>query len=125
MSQQAPTVSPRLGCDPDIFKRGRIGKDIGDLVRAGDPLVRNPVGGEPGYFFAIEQNASCRRAQYTRQAIEEGALARAVRSDDGADFITRDGEIDLVESGQAAKANGQILSAQQRRRRLWLRANVF
>jgi hypothetical protein len=44
MRQKAPPVPARLGGDADILERGRVGEDIGDLVRAGDAPVRDSVG---------------------------------------------------------------------------------
>src|SRR5262249_53079226 len=114
MRQQAPTVAARLGGDPDILQRRGVGEDIGDLVRPGDTPMRDPVGSKPGDLPAIEQDAPGGRPQDAGQAVEERALAGAVWADDRADLLAPDRKIDLVERGQSAKADSQILSAQKR-----------
>ena len=43
VGQQAPAVPARLRGDADVFERGGVGEDVGDLIRSGDALVRDPV----------------------------------------------------------------------------------
>src|SRR5262249_40102263 len=92
--------------------RRRIGKDVGDLIRASDPFLRNPVGRKPCDIAAIERDLAGNGSQHPRQAVKKRALAGAVGPDDGADLAALHREIDLVESGQTAKADRQILSPQ-------------
>ena len=89
-----PGVPARLRGDAHVFQRGGVGQDVGDLVGARDALLRDAVGGQPGDVLAVEQDAAGGRPQHAGQAIEEGALAGAVRPDDGADLAALDLEID-------------------------------
>src|SRR6516165_3007872 len=114
MGQKAPAVAARLGGDPDVLKGGRVGEDVGNLVRSGDAPVRDSIGREPGDLASIEQDVPGRRPQHAGQAVEERALAGAVRADDRADLVATDFEVDLIEGGQPAKTDGQVLGAQDR-----------
>ena len=112
--QQAPAVPPRLGGDADVLKRGGIGQDVGDLIRAGDALPGDPLGRQARDVLAVEQDLPRGRAQVAGQAIEEGALARPVRPDDRADLLALDFEADAVQGHQATKAHGQALGTEDR-----------
>jgi len=94
-----------LGGDTDVFQRGGVRQDVGDLVGTCDALARDAVRGQPRDVLALEQDAARGGPQNAGQAIEEGAFARAVRPDDGADFITPDLEVDAIERRQAAEAD--------------------
>ena len=112
--EHAPAVPPRLGGNAHVLKRGGVGQDVGDLVRAGDALLRDAVGRQAGDILAIEDDAAGGRAQHTGQAIEERALAGAIRADDGADLAALDLEVDVVERGQTTKADSQAFRTQYR-----------
>ena len=114
VAQHAPAMAARLRGDADVFQHARVGQDVGDLVGAGDPLLRDPVGRQPGDVIAVEQDPAGGRPQHAGQAVEEGALAGAVRADHGADLVAPDREIDPVQRGQPAEAHGQPLGAQDR-----------
>ena len=94
VGQHAPGVAARLGGDAHVLERRGIGEDVGDLVGAGDALLRDAVGGQAGDVLAVEQDAPGGRADDAGQAVEEGALAGPVRPDDGADLAALDLEID-------------------------------
>ena len=112
-----PGVAARLRGDAHVFQRRGVGQDIGDLVGARDALLRDHVGRQAGDVLAVEHDAPAGRPQHAGQAIEEGALARPVRSDDGAHFVALDLEIDLDKRRQAAETDGQQFGLQDRRRR--------
>ena len=80
------------------------------------PFCEIAIGRQSGDVVAVEQDAAGGRPQHAGQAIEERALARAVRPDDGADFAALHLEIDLVERRQSAEADGQHFGAQDRSR---------
>jgi hypothetical protein len=86
----------RLGGDADILQRRGVGQDAGDLIGSRDPLARDAVGRRPGDVLAIKQDAARRGPQNAGQAVEEGALSRAVRPDDGADFAVLDCDVDVL-----------------------------
>ena len=115
VAQHAPGVPARLGGDADVLQRGGVGQDVGDLVRAGDALAaRCGRAASPVMSSPLNRMRPDGRAQHAGQAVEEGALARAVRPDDGADLAALDLEVDVVERGQPAEAHGQALGAQHR-----------
>ena len=113
MPQHAPAVPARLRGDADVFERGGIRQNVGDLVRAGDALARDAIGRKPGDVLAVEQDAPGGGAQHAGQAVEEGAFPCPVRPDDGADLALRDVEVDIIEGDQATETNGQAFGAQQ------------
>ena len=47
-------VPARLGGDAHVLEHGGAGQDVGDLVRAGQRLARDPVGRQPGDVLAVE-----------------------------------------------------------------------
>ena len=112
--EHAPAVPPRLRGDAHVLERGGIGEDVGDLVGAGDALLRDAIGRQPGDVLAVEDDATGGRTQHAGQAIEEGALARPVGADDGADLAALDFEVDVVERGQTTEADGQAFRTQHR-----------
>jgi hypothetical protein len=65
----------------------------------------------------VEADAADRRLVETGQAVEEGRLAGAVRSDDAGDLARGDVERQVVDRQQAAEAHRQALDAEQGRRR--------
>ena len=78
------------------------------------PLREIRSGDSPGDILAVEQDMPRGGSQHPGQAIEERALAGSVRADNRADLAALDREIDPVERGQAAEADGQIFGPQQR-----------
>src|SRR5439155_26819901 len=104
VGEHAAAVPARLGGDANVLQRGGVGKDIGDLIGAGDPFLGNAVCREAGNVLTVEQNAPRGGTQDAGEAIEEGALPGAVRPDDRPDLAARDFEVDVVERGQAAEA---------------------
>jgi len=109
--QHAPAVPARLRGDADVLERSGVGQDVGDLVGASDTFLGDEVGGKPGDILAVEQNSPRRGTKDAGETVEEGALARAVRPDDGANLAPPDFEIDAIERGQSAEADGQALGA--------------
>src|SRR4029077_13932970 len=55
--------------------------------------------------------------EHAGQAIEEGALAGPVRTDDGAHLVALNLEVDLGKRGQAAESYGQQFGLEYRSRR--------
>src|SRR5215831_1401195 len=102
----------RLRGNAHVLQRRGVRQDVGDLIRARDPLEGNSVGWKPCNVFAIKQDASRRRGQNPSQAIKESAFASTVRPDDRANFLAIDLEIDVVNCGKSAKSPGQRFGAQ-------------
>ena len=95
----------RLHGDAHVFERGDVGQDIGDLVGARDTLARNPIWRQAADILASKNNAPGGRPQHTRQAIEKGALAGTVRSDNGADLAPPHFEVDGIQRRQTSEAH--------------------
>ena len=53
MREHAPAVPARLRGDADVFQRGGVGQDVGDLIGAGNALLRDEVGAQAGDVLAI------------------------------------------------------------------------
>src|SRR3974390_3181173 len=97
----------RLRGDTYVLEHRGVRQDVGNLIGAGNALLRNRIGGQAGDLLAIEDDAAAARPQHSSQAIKEGAFAGAVRSDDGANLAAAGLEIDLRERGEAAELNRQ------------------
>ena len=76
------------------------------------PFCEMRLGGSPVMFSPLKRMRPEVGPHDAGQAVEERALARPVRADDGADLAALHLEIDAVERGQAAEADGQVLGAQ-------------
>ena len=72
------------------------------------------LGGRPVMSSPLKTMRPAVGRMHAGEAVEERALAGAVRADDGADLAARDLEVDVVERGQTAEADGQALGAQAR-----------
>src|SRR5689334_20663711 len=105
-------MTARLRGDADVFQRRGVWQDVGDLVGARDTGPRDQVRRQSGDVGAVEQDAARGRTQHAGHAIEEGALARAVWADDGANLAAFDIKVDLVERRQSTKADSQALGAE-------------
>ena len=99
----------------DIVVGGEIGEDAGDLERVGDaapdPLVRRHVGD----VAAVEDDAAGGGLDAAADQADEGRLAGAVGSDDGADLARHDGEVDAVHRLQPAIKAAEPARGEQRR----------
>src|SRR6185369_603699 len=93
----------RHGAEQREILEGAADADRGDAV-AGDPEQR----------IAVEQDVAAAALIKARQAVEEGGLAGAVGADQPDDAAGRHVEGDIVERDDAAKANANVLHAQQR-----------
>ncbi len=79
--------------DLDVL-RDRQGREDRQLLEgAGHAEARTGVGGEPCDVVGAECDAARVGAQGAGQAVEEGALARAVGADDRGDVASGDGEV--------------------------------
>ena len=110
--QQAPAVPARLGGDAHVLERGGVGQDVGDLVGARDALLRDAVGRQPGDVLAVEDDAARRSGRSTPVRQLKNVLLPAPFGPMMARISPRrDLEVDVVERGQPAEADGQALGA--------------
>src|SRR5215472_1343834 len=99
----------RLRGDAHVLEHRSIRQDVGDLIRAGDALLRNLIASQPGNIFAIEDDAAAAWPQHSGEAVEECTFAGAVGADDGANFVAPSLEADLRQRRKAAETDRQRL----------------
>jgi hypothetical protein len=81
VAQQAPGVTARLRSDAHVLEHGRPRHDVGDLVRAGQRLARDLIGGQARDVLAVEQDPAPGRPDHAGEAVEERRFARAIPDD--------------------------------------------
>jgi len=77
---------------------------VAELESAGDPLLRHDVHGKPSDLLAGEDDLAGGRFQHTRDQVEHGRFAGAVRTDDGADLAGVETHVDRVDGDERAEA---------------------
>src|SRR5215470_12261387 len=96
---------PRLGGDPHVLEHGGPRQDVGDLIRARNRPLRNPVWRQPGDILACEDDAPGGRMDYPGHAIEERRFPCTVRANNSAQLTRLDGDGDLVERTESAEVH--------------------
>jgi hypothetical protein len=106
--------------DDQVFEHGHL-REQADVLEGAHHLrrARDLVAGQlfeaqHAALRVVEADAADRRLVETGQAVEEGRLAGAVRSDDAGDLARGDVERQVVDRQQAAEAHRQALDAEQR-----------
>src|SRR5207247_8135192 len=100
--------------DLDVLERAQVVKHARDLKGAPHALAREDVRRLAGDLAPLEAHAARVGAQQPGYGVEEGALAGAVRADDGAKLAAFDAQIDAAERLQPAEALGEGLDPQNR-----------
>src|SRR6202521_2186063 len=104
-----PVSAGDFGGDADILEHGELGENLGNLERSGhaerDPLMR----GEPRDIAAVEIDGAGGRRKESADQVEEGGLAGAVRSDDGAQFALCHIKRDAADGDEIAETLADIL----------------
>src|SRR3989442_14690144 len=76
------------------------------------------MGRDPGQVAAAEEHATVVGGEVAGDAVEERGLAGAVRADEAHQLAGLDGEIDLVDGGDAEEALDQPANLQERHQRV-------
>src|SRR3954454_5525579 len=91
-----------------------------DLEGAADTAIDDPMRGQAREFGPGKLHRSRRWLERAREHIEDGALARAVRSDQAENFSLIDLERHVVDGRETAKTFYQALDFQHDRPFCWL-----
>ena len=94
---------------PDVFTHRKSIENAGHLGLDADAQPRNVVGVRVRNVLAAEQHLAMGRLQLPGQHLEEGALARAVRADQAAQFSFGQREVDMAYGANAAEMHAEIL----------------
>ncbi len=100
--------------DLHVLERAQIVKDACDLEGARHASARHEMRRLAGDIPTLEGDAARVGTQQPGHDVEEGALAGAVRADDGAEFAGLDREVYSAERHQPAEALDERLHAQDR-----------
>ena len=104
----------RLHGERHVVERGEIGKQRGDLERAGEPEPAAAIGRQRGDVAAAEANAAGVGRELADELADQRGLAGAVRPDDGVQLALRHVERDGIGGDHAAEAFAQALDLQER-----------
>ena len=101
--------------DRDVVEHGQIGKRPHDLERPSKAGARDPLRREPVDAFARKPDRSPIRLEDACDEVEQRRLARAVGADHGEDLGWRDGQRNVVDRYEAAKALRHAAEFEKRR----------
>src|SRR4029453_16041528 len=91
----------------DVLEDRELAERPGDLEGAGEPAMADRVRGGARDLVVLEADGAGGRGQRSRDAVETGGLARAVRPDEPEDLALLHLEGDRVERGEAAELLGE------------------
>ena len=111
-----------VGSDDHVVEHGEAGEAAHHLERAANTHAADLEGLAAQHLLAVELGRAFVGREHAVQHVEQGRLARAIRTDDAEDFTLGDGEADFADRLQAAEGARQILDLQQRRARVSGRA---
>src|ERR1700733_14672527 len=94
---------------PDILKNREMREDCADLKRAHDSAARDVGGLFASDVLAAIENAARGWLQELGEQIEEGCLARTVRSDQGVDLALPDAHRDAIDRDEAVEVLDQTV----------------
>src|SRR5208282_3091708 len=99
--------------DAYVLEHGQFGEDFGDLEGARH-AERDALGHrESGHVLAVEHDRAGSRREKSRDQIEEGGLAGAVRADDRPQLALFHLERDLAHRDQAAEILARAVDLQE------------
>src|SRR5450755_2699217 len=93
----------------DIFEHGQLGENFGDLERPGHAARNALMGRKLGNILAIEGDGARGRREKSRDQVEEGGFASAIRPDDRAQLPLCHIERDVAYRHQIAESLGDII----------------
>src|SRR5258706_13279732 len=97
-----------MGADPDVVEHRKIGKKCYVLEGAADADFGDPVWRPRQDAHAFHQDVAGARLGEPAQAIEEGGLARAVRSDQAEDLALMHVEGNAIQPDDAAENDPDV-----------------
>src|SRR5262249_34100756 len=111
-----------MGANADIVEHRKIGKQRNVLEGSADADLRDAVRRARQDAHAFHQNVAGARLIEPGEAVEQGGLAGAVRSDQAEDLPLEHVEGDAVERDDAAEMDADVADGEQgilRLRELW------
>ena len=106
------------GRQPQVLVHRQAVQHGGHLVLDAHAPLRDGMRLRATDAATIEQDVTLRRRHLTAEQLEEGALARAVRPDQAAQFASPQGEVDIAQRPDAAEA---LAHATRFENDVWLR----
>src|SRR5689334_11410314 len=101
-----------------VLGQGQAAERPRQLEAAGEPKPRALVRGHPVHRRAVEAHATLLVVQGAADAVHQGRLAGAVRSDQAEPFARLDLEADVLQRGEAAETLAEALDVEERAHRL-------
>src|SRR5690606_9130956 len=92
----------------------QAGEQLGVLESACNSQRSHAMGGQPANVHAVEDDSALRGVVVARNAVEGGALARAVRPNQGVDLPAAHLEGQVLDRSQPSEAYCQPIYGQQR-----------
>jgi hypothetical protein len=97
----------RLDSYPDVFQDRQLGKDVRQLIRDGDPFMRDNVWWQIGNILTLEPDLSPGRMEFARDQLEESTLSSPVRAYDGVNLSSFQSKVHTVNRPQTAEGFDQ------------------
>ena len=103
--RQEAGAGQRMRADKDVVARRHAAKQGEVLECAADAEGRPPMARQRGDRLRLQQDFATLRAAEAADAVEQGGLAGAVRTDKSAHLVVGDGERHAVQRGDPAKSH--------------------
>ena len=113
-AQQTAPAFDELRCQPQVLAHRQFEEQVGDLERARQAGGQHAVGACAGQVGAVEAHAAGAGPDGAADQVEQAALARAVRPDDGGDAAALCIEADAVDGDQRTETHRQAAYFQDR-----------
>src|SRR6185503_11587189 len=104
----------RLHREAHVLQHRQPGEEVGELKGAADTPPCALRGGEAGNVLAEQSNAAARRGKLSRDEVEVGGLAGAVRADDRRERSGLERAADAVHRDMTTEADGQVAGLENR-----------
>ena len=101
-----------MQADLHVVLHTQVGKQADVLEGAGDAGPVDLGSAHAVGVLAIEQDGAPGGLIHLGEQVEHRGLARAVGADKAGNLCAADGEVELIDSGQAAEVDAQVLALQ-------------
>ena len=106
-------LQARVHADQHVFQDGHFTEEADVLVGTGDAEGADFIRAQAEQAAALEAHVAFFGRVEAVQAVKERGLASAVGADDGADAAAGDGEVDVIQRGQATETLGESADFQE------------
>src|SRR5438132_408619 len=104
----------KVQAQKDVLQRRHLLEQRGELKRAHQAELDDPMRPPPGDVMAVEPDRSGRGREEPRQQVEARGLAGAVGADQADDLPLVDGEIEAVDRGQSPEVLAETARLEER-----------